>query len=295
MTPQKEPGFSALVVDGSKFQRGLIAGMLRSAGAERVQQEESSDDAVTFIVDRNPELIVIDFDIGPMGAVQFARHIRRTTTFPNRAVPIIVLMGRATKKDVEELREVGVDAILMKPCSPQMIHEKLAVVMAPGRPFIFSAEYVGPCRRKKVDAGYRGPMRRLSDVTVAPEGQEAPEGYKPPSALVEALARLAQAASALVEQDLAGAQQVLSRTLQVRATALDVGDGDVSNGAFELVRYLEAVGASERLSAQAVRIHVEALHQIVAIAPAEKALRLRLSDSLKRLVNKKLMQSGISL
>jgi DNA-binding response OmpR family regulator len=260
--------------------------MVRASGFGRVLLAGSSDEAFALLVDDKPGLVLIDFATGPQDACTFARRVRRGSGAHNRAVPIIVLMARATRADVQAAREAGIDAVLMKPCSQAMVQEKVAAVMSEGRPFVVSAAYVGPCRRRKADAEYRGPLRRMSDPSETAH-QWTDTLYVPPKELLDALARLAATAMTMDTID-GGAQQILSRTLQVRAIALDSGDSDAAEGAHELLRYLEAVGATARLSPQAVQVHIEALNQIVALPPSDRAMRMRLSDGLKRLVTKKI-------
>ncbi len=287
MNAVRDQGVTALIVDASQFQRSLLSGIARSAGVDRVILAQSSDEAFEMLVDNNPNLVIADYAMGPQGAVAFARRVRRGIEAPNRAVAMIVLMARATRADVEAAREAGVDAVLMKPCSPAMLQEKIAIITAEGRPFVVSAEYVGPCRRWRSDPSYRGPMRRLSDPNAVENNAES-DLYCPPGALLEALSRLSAAAMTM-DRVGSGAQNVRNRTLHVKAVALDSGDNDVAEGAHELLRYLDAVGATNRLSAHAVQVHIEALNQIVALPPTDRAMRMRLGDGLKRLVAKKLI------
>jgi CheY-like chemotaxis protein len=277
---------SALIVDPSSFQRSLLAGLARGAGLQRLFLASTSLEAETLLIDHNPTLVITDFSIGPDDACAFARRVRRSEDVPNRGVPIIVLMARATRADVQASREAGIDAVLMKPCSQAMLQDKVASVTAEGRPFVTSAAYVGPCRRRRADQDYRGPMRRMSDPT-GPETADGDGPYRPSPELLNAVARLS-ASAMMIESSQTGAQQVLARALQVRAVALEVGDGEAAEGAHELLRYLEAVGATARLSAQAVQVHIEALNQIIALPPGDRAMRLRLSEGLRRLVTKKL-------
>jgi CheY-like chemotaxis protein len=286
MSAPRDPGLSALIVDPSQFQRGVLAGLARAAGVTRLLLAESTDEALALLPDGVVSVVIIDFTTKPLDACGFARHVRASSNVSIRAVPMIVLMARATRADVQAAREAGINAVLMKPCSQAMLQDKITAVLAEVRPFVVSAEYVGPCRRRRAEAGYRGPLRRMTDPKQSREQGDGPL-YTPPKLLTDAVTRLSACAMTLGVGE-GGVQQVLSRALQVRAAALEVGDGDAADGANELLRYLEGVGATSRLAPQAVQVHIEALNQIIALPPTDRLMRLRLSEGLRRLVTKKL-------
>ena len=274
--------FSALIVDASSFQQGLLATLLRSSGATRIHVAQNEADAFQTLREVKADLVVIDYDIAPGGALAFCKTLRRDETLPNRAVPVIVVAAAPTKAGIEGLRAMGVDAVLAKPCSPQMMKDKVNAVLA-DRPFIISSDYVGPCRRRRKDADYSGPLRRQGDPGFA---DPAAAPYHPPAAMVEALDHLSEAAGALTSSGTV--QQVVSKTMSVRAAALAVNDADIVAATQELMRYLQTLGASVRLSPQTIQINIEALRQIVSLAPHERRLRTRLVEGVKRLVSKKL-------
>lgn len=279
---------AALIVDGSPFQRGLLTSLVRSAGATRVHLAENPAEGFQALRDAEPDFIVMDDAVAPGGALDFCRSLRRDDSLPNRAVPVIVLAATPTRAGIEGLRAMGVDAVLAKPCSPSAMKDKVTAIFADPRPFIVSADYIGPCRRRRQDPTYRGPLRRMSDPDPA---HSAPSAYRPPEAIVEAINRLAEAAGALTAGG--SVQQLVSKTLSVRAAAMECDDPDIAAAAQELMRYLEIVGATVRLSPQAVQLAIEALRQIVSLFPHERQLRARLGEGVKRMIGKKLRDAMV--
>jgi hypothetical protein len=106
------------------------------------------------------------------------------------------------------------------------------------------------------------------------------------------VAALTQQALALKPDDPAGARLVYSAAAELRAAAEEINDDALQFGASELVRYLEAVGATGRLDPDAVRTHVQALYQLAHLPGTLTAERRDLATSLRAMVDKKLHLVG---
>jgi hypothetical protein len=59
-----------------------------------------------------------------------------------------------------------------------------------------------------------------------------------------------------------------------------------------MARYIQAQGATDKLDPEVVRTHVAALHQLVPLPHALGAERMRVAESLRRMVDKKLRQAA---
>jgi hypothetical protein len=59
-----------------------------------------------------------------------------------------------------------------------------------------------------------------------------------------------------------------------------------------MARYLQAMGATDRLLPDVVQTHVAALHQLVHLPHALKQERDGVAQSLKRMIDKKLRQAA---
>src|SRR5690606_35588564 len=105
---------------------------------------------------------------GETDALDFVRRIRLSEDLPNRAVSIFMLTARGAQAEVESARAAGVDGYLRKPISALALQQRVRTVIAHPQPFVVTASYVGPCRRRRrPDLNYLGPLRRLDDA--APE------------------------------------------------------------------------------------------------------------------------------
>ncbi len=156
---------TALVVDANFYYRKTAQGVLRLAGIRKVLTAESVEEALDLIQRLQPNVMLTEWMPGPMGELEFVRHVRQSEDIPNRAMPILMLSGRRRQIDVEAARTAGADGYLMKPVSAAAVAIKVATVVGRPRAFITTAAYSGPCRRRRNTFGYAGPFRRLTDIT----------------------------------------------------------------------------------------------------------------------------------
>jgi len=285
----KSVSLSALVVDGSDFHRSIGADLMRAAGAERVFLAANGDDALGILADSRPTIVLCDWAIAPMPALTFVKRVRAGYDGIQRNTTILMLASRVSVADVEASRAAGTDAFLAKPTSIGIVKERVKAILADQRPFIVSPTYTGPCRRRRTNIDYAGPLRRMTDPASSPGEDDNDSGL---AFAKTCLARLANAISEMRPSDINSAQSVLARGLELRSVALDIQDAHLAQGAMELLRYVEGLGATQLLSAQALTVHVEALNQLAHVSRASTKERVQLVINLRKMVDRKLAQAA---
>lgn len=288
-------GLTALVFDQNHYERGISLDQLRAMGFGRVIGAANTIEAWDALRKSNPDILLVEWidGVGEAG-LEFVRRVRLAEELPNRAVSMFMLTARGTQADVELARQAGVDGYLRKPISALALQTRVKRVIANPQPFIVTATYVGPCRRRRrPDLNYLGPLRRLDDA--APEqlvkGDEEELNLK--SELARArVAALETRARRLGPGDANAAREVYKAVQDLIEVGEQVGDQSLTLGAREMARYLQAQGATERLDPEVVRTHVAALHQLVHLPHALCEERQRVAQSLKRMVDKKLRQAN---
>jgi FixJ family two-component response regulator len=71
-----------------------------------------------------------------------------------------MITGHAEKKRVLAARDAGVSEFLVKPITAKALHSRVLSAVAKPRPFIRTAQYFGPDRRRHADKAHTGPERR---------------------------------------------------------------------------------------------------------------------------------------
>jgi len=285
-------GLTALVVDPNHYQRRIALDQLRTMGFGRAMGASDISEAWDLLQKINPDIVLIEWMDGEISGLDFVRRVRLSPEAPNRAAAIFMLTKRGSQADVETARLAGVDGYMIKPVSALTLQQRLATVVLNPQPFITTASYIGPCRRRRRDDLYEGPFRRLNDPAPAGEMSD-PESSEVKAEMARArVAVLEIAVRELAPGDVPGARAVFKAATDLQDVAEQIGDTVLSFAAREMMRYLQAQGATPRLDPEVVRTHVAALHQLVHLPHALSAERDAVAQGLKRMVDKKLRQAS---
>jgi len=153
-----------LLVDDSAHTRAIVAAILTGAGIQHVRPCRDGDEALRVLRQWPADVAIVDFVMAPVDGVTFTRKVRGDSKSPNRFLPIIMMTGHAERKCVEEARDAGVTEFAVKPVSAGALLGRLNAAINKPRPFVGTATYFGPDRRRRQHPGYCGPWRRKDDV-----------------------------------------------------------------------------------------------------------------------------------
>lgn len=284
---------TALVLDENHYERGISLDQLRMMGLGRVLVASNTAEAWDILLRANPHILVMEWLDRTGDGLDFVRRIRNSEELPNRALSIFILTSRGSMADVEQARRAGADGYLRKPISALALRQRVRRVIANPQPFVVTASYVGPCRRRRRgDLNYLGPMRRLDDVAASEAAQDEDELSLKVELARARVAALEVRARDLVAGDAKAAGLVYKAVQDLVEVGEQIGDACLKLGAQEMARYIQAQGATDRLDPEVVRTHVAALHQLVHLPHALGAERMRVAEGLKRMVEKKLRQAA---
>jgi DNA-binding response OmpR family regulator len=285
---------TALVFDENHYERGISLDQIRAMGFGRAIGAANPGEAWTALRISNPNIMLMEWGENKSDGLDFVKRIRMSEDLPNRAVSIFMLTSRGSQADVELARRAGVDGYLRKPISALALQQRVRTVIANPQPFVVTAAYVGPCRRRaRPDLNYLGPLRRLNDTAPDPlvKGDEEELNLKAELARAR-VAALEACVAELGPGGAAAARRVYQAVQDLVEVGEQIGDPSLKIGAQEMARYIQAQGATERLDADVVRTHVAALHQLVHLPHALCEERQRVAEGLKRMVDKKLRQAA---
>lgn len=284
---------TALVLDENHYERGISVDQLRMMGFGRVVSAANTGEAWDALLRANPHILLMEWLDRSGNGLDFVRRIRTSEELPNRALSIFMLTSRGSQGDVEKARRSGADGYLRKPISALALQQRVKRVIVNPQPFVVTSSYVGPCRRRRrSDLNYLGPLRRLDDVADAPETLDEDELNLKTELARARVAALEVRARDLVAGDAKAAGLVYKAVQDLVEVGQQIGDPCLKLGAQEMARYIQAQGATDRLDPEVVRTHVAALHQLVHLPHALGVERMRVAESLKRMVDKKLRQAN---
>ena len=116
-----------LIADDFRDGRELVVEILVDAGfrtAEASNGEEALEKARTL----HPDLILMDLSLPGLDGWEITRRLKADAA--TSGIRIVALTAHATRAPLDRAREVGCDLVLTKPCSPDLLVEKVKHLLA---------------------------------------------------------------------------------------------------------------------------------------------------------------------
>lgn len=155
-----------LVVDDNRQMRLLVRELLRALDMRHCSEAANADEALTLLRSWHADLVITDLAMGKEDGISFARRIRTAPASPNCTVPIIMMTGHAEMSRVAAAIDAGVNTFLAKPISVKSLADHVSAALNDRRPFVRTATYFGPDRRRRQALDFKGPYRRSEDHNV---------------------------------------------------------------------------------------------------------------------------------
>ncbi|MEM8877351.1 MAG: response regulator [Pseudomonadota bacterium] len=140
-------GLTLAFATDSLFQRGIVPGILRSAGATRVNTPRTDDELADLLAAGVVDVVIVDSDFEGATGLEIVRSIRQSTSSDVAFLPIIYLMANPTRNGVIDAAQAGVHEIVTKPYSARSLLDRLYWPVRFPRQFIRSDTYFGPAPR----------------------------------------------------------------------------------------------------------------------------------------------------
>lgn len=152
-----------LLVDDNQHMRAITSAILQSAGIRKIREVPDGAAALEALREHAIDLAIVDFNMMPLDGVEFTRMVRNSPDSANPYLPIIMMTGHSEKHRVVEARDAGVTEFVVKPITAKAVFDRIQAVIVRPRPYIKSANYFGPDRRRHGTDRYQGPFRRKDD------------------------------------------------------------------------------------------------------------------------------------
>lgn len=152
-----------IVVADDAYMAALTAGMLRNLGVRSITETTDVSSTLMALKRESVGVLLIDDGLGPVDPLTLVRELRADSSAANRHIPVLMTFSNADKSRIIAARDAGVTEFLKKPLSANVIGLRLMQALENPRPFVESAVYAGPDRRRR-EASVRGPERRKRRV-----------------------------------------------------------------------------------------------------------------------------------
>jgi two-component system, chemotaxis family, chemotaxis protein CheY len=154
---------SALILDDNANMRGLMRVLLSGFGMRRIEEASDVPGAMSILIGGDIDIAFVDIKLGGASGLEFCRLVRTGPQSPNVYLPIIMVTAYSERRRVIDAINAGVDEFLVKPVRSVDVANRVNAVVERRRPFIKSAGYFGPDRRRRDDPRHKGPWRRAAD------------------------------------------------------------------------------------------------------------------------------------
>jgi DNA-binding response OmpR family regulator len=148
-----------LLVDRDDDTREMYAEFLKSADVD-IEQAADGRDALAKAISRRPDAIVTDTRLPGIDGYELCRLLRLDPI--TRDTPIVFVTGDAYASDIARAREAGAEAVLVKPCLPQVVLAEIRRLLRRAR----GQEHAAPRRAKPDIPPARGHGRRRGALAV---------------------------------------------------------------------------------------------------------------------------------
>ena len=140
---------NVLVIDPDKRIKDLLRKVLISLGFGAIYIAADGKEGLDVLGRKSVDLVITDWDMQPMDGIGFIKFLRNDKSSSMRTLPVIMLTGRAQRKDVEVARDSGMNEFLVKPFTVKTLCDRIILVIENPRNFILSQAYTGPDRRRR--------------------------------------------------------------------------------------------------------------------------------------------------
>ena len=129
MSPAQQP--CVLVVEDESAQREVLHYNLEAEGF-RVVMAVNGDEALLFLREEKPDLVVLDWMLPNVSGIEICRRVKANPE--TRSIPIIMLSARSEESDRVRGLETGADDYVVKPYSVVELMARLRTQLRRTRP-----------------------------------------------------------------------------------------------------------------------------------------------------------------
>lgn len=117
-----------LVVDDSQTMRRIVINTLKRLGYTDVVEGKDGQEGITRLEEGGVEFIITDWNMPEMNGLEFVQKVRSSDAW--KALPILMVTTRSVQGDVIEAMKAGVNNYVVKPFTPQVLKEKIDMVLS---------------------------------------------------------------------------------------------------------------------------------------------------------------------
>lgn len=153
MNPEYRRDIRILFGDANSGMRQLYRQALSGAGFTGLREFDSLAGFSDLLAVSRPDLLLLDAAMPGGDACAALRAMRHGRLGNNPFLPAILTTWEASQNMVRAAVDSGADDLLVKPLNTRTLIERIEALATARKPFVVTADYIGPDRRKSIDRG----------------------------------------------------------------------------------------------------------------------------------------------
>ncbi len=122
---------SVMVVDDEVFAQKYVTRVLENIGIREIATADNGAEAIEMLEARKEDLdlIICDIEMPEMDGYELIRRIRYGTVPKFKDVPIVVLTGVDSEKNVRQARILKIDGFVVKPANAELFEKRIRRIL----------------------------------------------------------------------------------------------------------------------------------------------------------------------
>jgi CheY-like chemotaxis protein len=142
-----------LIGEPNSQVRSSYRSALFGVGLRRIEDCSSAIRTQEILSEQIFDLIVLDADMEDSDILGIVHSIREKKLGKDPFVNVVLIADPPSSDRARQLVSSGADALLIRPASVHLLHERINQLIESRRPFVVTQDYVGPERGKEIRPG----------------------------------------------------------------------------------------------------------------------------------------------
>lgn len=117
-----------LVVDDFATMRRVVRNLLTELGYKSLREAEDGSQAIAMLEQHDFDLLVLDWNMPGTPGIEVLRWVRGNEA--KRSLPVLMVTAEATREQILEAAELGVNAYILKPFTAGTLKKKLDYIFS---------------------------------------------------------------------------------------------------------------------------------------------------------------------
>ena len=122
---------TVMVVDDEAFMRKFVTRTLEAIGVGHVITAENGADALAQLAETDGavNLVICDIEMPEMTGYEFVRNVRYSMVPRIKDVPVLILTGQDTERNMEKVRIHEINGYLVKPPNVDLLRAQIRDIL----------------------------------------------------------------------------------------------------------------------------------------------------------------------